>query len=106
MLTKDIELKDAILDLIDNSIDAARRFDSIKGRKVSVKTSAREFKIEDNCGGMSLDDAENRAFRLGRDPRAALPTHAIGLYGVGMKRAIFKMGDSFSVESKTPSTRF
>lgn len=111
MLTRDIELQDAILDLLDNCVDGAMRLN--KGRKVNSKRpyegysawiefDAEKFTITDNCGGIPLTVAENYAFRMGRpdanrDPE--LPT--VGVYGIGMKRAIFKMGRSASITSQT-----
>ena len=89
MLTRDIDLKDAIVDLVDNSIDGARRmrpdqdfeglwirlsFDldppAADGPDAATDGSAGAFVIEDNCGGMSLDVARKYAFRFGRDTRA------------------------------------
>lgn len=102
MLTRDIRLEDAILDLLDNCVDGILRS---KGRNSSAGKKApfagfwaeiefREdsFTILDNCGGIpwSLHDY---AFRMGR--MAGRPPDApgsVGVYGIGMKRAIFKMG--------------
>ena len=109
MLTRDIELDDAILDLIDNSVDGAIRktvkskFSKTpyKGYWVKVNISKAEFSITDNCGGIP-DNRLDAAFRLGR-PQANLdediPT--IGMYGIGMKRAIFKIGRQAVVESSS-----
>ena len=117
MLTRDIELEDAILDLLDNCIDGIQR--TIRGREVKdrpyqgfwAKISFGEtgFIIEDNCGGIPLAVAQAYAFRMGRpagsnddDPSI----NAIGTYGIGMKRAIFKMGRSSEVISQTESESF
>lgn len=104
MLTRDIELEDAILDLLDNCIDGILRSqpdDSdpekpYKGYWAKVTFNQREFEIEDNCGGIPWDLHE-KAFRMGR-PRTENGTEdkgsqlTVGVYGIGMKRAIFKMG--------------
>jgi hypothetical protein len=110
MLTRDIELADSILDLIDNCLDGIQREISeesseeetpYEGYWVKLQLSRDGFEIEDNCGGIPIDLAEKKAFRLGR-PKGAQPQSndsSIGMYGIGMKRAIFKMGRSASIRS-------
>jgi len=76
MLTRDIELKDAILDLLDNCVDGILREQKHKAPKnpklpydgywAKLEVSPKFFSIEDNCGGISKDIAEKSAFRLGR----------------------------------------
>src|SRR5260370_41108554 len=67
------------------------------------------FQIRDNCGGISRKLAEESAFRLGR-PRSVdrtekdIPT--VGTYGIGMKRAIFKMGREWEVISRSRKDGF
>ena len=120
MLVRDIELKDAILDLLDNCVDGAMR--SIEGDRgridggapyngfwAKINFSAGEFSIEDNCGGISRDIALRSAFRLGRpegegDDSDDIPT--VGVYGIGMKRAIFKVGRSAIVSSRHAAEAF
>ncbi len=99
MLTRDISLADAILDLVDNCLDGALRLaggsavDYLKHR-VSISLDAERFVIEDDCGGIPREVAKNYAFKMGRDPddERDSDNETIGMYGVGMKRAIFKMG--------------
>lgn len=115
MITRDIGLEDCILDLLDNCVDGATRhiFDknpdtrSLKGYQAEIEFTSDSFRITDNCGGISLDDAVNYAFRFGR--RRDAPSDAeygIGLYGIGMKRAIFKLGREIKIKSKTDSDSF
>jgi hypothetical protein len=103
-LTKDIELNDAINDLVDNSVDAAyrlRRKGTFAGLEIKISYSVRSFSIKDNCGGIDLETAKHIAFRLGR-PRDAKPLEGqIGRFGIGMKRAFFKIGRTIVVESST-----
>ncbi len=98
MLPRDIKLEDAILDLIDNCVDGAMRQQKsklkqktpFKGYFAKLRLSADGFEITDNCGGIPKDYVEE-AFSLGRpkvDKDKDLPT--IGMYGIGMKRAVFK----------------
>mgnify|MGYP003606962267 CR=1 FL=1 len=99
MLTRDISLADAILDLIDNCLDGALRIAGKKSPNYSKHTimidlSGELFAIEDDCGGIPREIAIKYAFKMGREADDARDADAetIGMYGVGMKRAIFKMG--------------
>ncbi|MEG3135508.1 ATP-binding protein [Rouxiella sp. T17] len=117
MLTRDIELTDAILDLIDNCLDGAMRKTAIvqpadpnkkyAGYEAKITMDRECFTIEDNCGGIPVNVALNQAFRLGNssfgDDRT-LPT--IGVYGIGMKRAMFKMGRHSEVQTKTDEDEY
>jgi hypothetical protein len=61
--------------------------------------------IEDNCGGIPWSEHE-RAFRMGRPAASTLSDTAnknfngVGVYGIGMKRAIFKMGSEAYIHTK------
>ena len=99
MLTRDIDLVDAILDLLDNCVDGILRQKGkssgktpYKGFKAEIKFDENSFSISDNCGGIPWE-LHGYAFRMGnaRDNKDSnLPM--IGVYGIGMKRAIFKIG--------------
>lgn len=110
MITRDIQLEKAILDLIDNSIDGAKRVGDIKDKKIQLKMNEEEFEIYDNCGGFSIDIAKNYAFKFGRTISNEKPKnqidYSIGRFGVGMKRTLFKLGKKFEVESKTENEHF
>ena len=108
MLTRDIELSDAILDLLDNCIDGVLRTSKpntsnpYEGYKISIEMSTTSFTISDNCGGIPLEILKNYAFRMGRDesmPKDKVAT--VGTFGIGMKRAIFKMGERCEVITKS-----
>jgi hypothetical protein len=111
MLTKDIVLDRAVLDLIDNSIDGARRLrpqdkSELTGLEITVEMDENHFRIKDNCGGIGIDVAKHYAFRFGR-PKGMTPTPgAVGQFGVGMKRALFKFGRYFEIQSSTTSDYF
>lgn len=109
MLTRDIALVPAIIDLVDNCADGAKNIkgeNSLKGLWARLSISPDEFRIADNCGGISVETARNYAFRFGRPQGAPSVKHSVGQFGVGMKRAIFKMGRHFCVESTTAVSRF
>ena len=117
MLTRDIDLTDAILDLLDNCLDGVLRksgnvdikkdFD-YGGFEANIIIEKDSFTIQDNCGGISKHIAINSAFRMGRDSAQnldeKLPT--VGIYGIGMKRAIFKIGREAEVISKCDEEQF
>lgn len=119
MLTRDIELDDSILDLLDNCLDGAMRLskdnpDKVKddskiydGFYAHITLNSEQFIIEDNCGGIPTDLARRYAFRLGRPEERdeeKLPT--VGIYGIGMKRALFKMGGESQVITKNGEDEF
>ena len=69
MLTRDIPLIRAILDLVDNSVDGATRTqsgDDYSNFWIRIKCSKDRFSISDNCGGISVTLARDYAFRFGR----------------------------------------
>lgn len=110
MITRDITLEDCIFDLIDNSIDGAwelaggqpmRLNDAVDltPYKICIDIQHDRFSIADNCGGITLDDAVDYAFTFGRKEDAATENFSIGVYGIGMKRAVFKLGSSIEIRS-------
>lgn len=128
ILVRDIKLVDAIADLVDNCVDGARRLrpeieefqlvasnstqqnissnKKYSGLKIEIKFSRDSFSILDNCGGISLDIAQNYAFRFGR-PEGMPPTKgSVGQFGVGMKRSLFKIGNKFEIKSTVHDADF
>ncbi|WP_368923833.1 ATP-binding protein [Brevundimonas vancanneytii] len=111
IITRDILVADAIQDLIDNCIDGAKRLRpgegaSYEGLVVSLNVSEDAFELEDNCGGIPLDIARKYAFRFGRAKGFDETENSVGQFGVGMKRALFKIGRNFSVKSAAPDASF
>ncbi|UOE48503.1 ATP-binding protein [Mucilaginibacter sp. SMC90] len=103
MLTRDIALTDAIMDLLDNCIDGIQRqkkelaIDSqlpYSGFYGEITIDENQFILKDNCGGIPLNTATNYAFKMGRSDSYHDDDNleTVGMYGIGMKRAIFKMG--------------
>ena len=110
MLTRDIDLRDAVLDLLDNCIDGAVRsgLDTgnaerpYAGYRAVLTLSSNRFELSDNCGGIPIGTARTRAFRLGRPPENRPMDgdgRTVGVYGIGMKRAIFKLGRNSTITS-------
>jgi hypothetical protein len=124
MFTRDISLEDCVLDLVDNSIDALVRsneFDPAKEilevngaktrkaasdlPKIDLTLSTKEVIIDDDCGGIPPDIVENELFTFGHHPDASLHQQ-LGVYGVGLKRAIFKIAEKFEMESRNTQGSF
>lgn len=102
-ITRDITLEKSITDLIDNSIDGAKRYienDDYKGYFIKIRFNKKEFIIEDNCGGISIDYAKRYAFRFGNS-EDNLKNYSSSGFGIGMKRAFFKIGKNIIVLSTT-----
>lgn len=118
LLTRDISLDAAFLDLIDNSINAALapfadKLATAKGylaalddpeisasTSIDIEFNAESVKITDNAAGIDSETAKSYVFKFGRaaqDSRASLDR--LSVYGIGLKRAIFKMGDQISIVS-------
>jgi len=99
MLTRDITTDRAILDLIDNSVDAAYKNDKMDTR-IDIGINLDSFTIKDNAGGLDLEIAKKYAFCFGRSASTPETPNSIGQFGVGMKRTLFKIGTEFDVMSK------
>ena len=111
MLVRDIPLDRAVLDLVDNCIDGAKRLrpqeePDFAGLVINLSMNAERFEIVDNCGGFDVETAQNYAFRFGRPESARSTDYSIGQFGVGMKRALFKFGKYFEVHSTTTNQRW
>ncbi|MDB5211148.1 MAG: hypothetical protein JWQ30_1975 [Sediminibacterium sp.] len=95
-LTVDLNAKAAILDLIDNSIDSYVRQKITEKRKIDLQISKDIFCLYDNCGGIEKEYLKEHVFRFGNidlDHNNA----TIGMYGIGLKRAIFKIGKDITL---------
>ena len=121
MLTRDISLEDAILDMLDNSVDGILRvieqqgFDSEDNSKpyfgyyAHINFNKDSFEVKDNCGGIPENLIE-RALKLGRPYAQATdqtdPKNSVGVYGIGMKRALFKIGEESLILTQNQHTRY
>jgi hypothetical protein len=70
---------------------------------ISILISPEIFQIIDFCGGISIKRAKEEVFRFGRS--SSFPS-VLGVYGIGLKRAIFKIGKKIRIESRTPQEGF
>lgn len=107
-LTTDIELTDAIFDLIDNSIDSARNSITngtftkdmhglpadYSGYRIKIRLGSNSISVSDNCTGFDEESlAKNTLYVGGRSNHL----FGIGHYGLGLKRALLKSGSKFGM---------
>jgi hypothetical protein len=115
-LTKDASVQACIFDLIDNAVDAAGNTllkapkkptaeglpQSYAGYWIKLSLSGSAFKIEDNCGGIATADLKTMVLRFGK--RSSHDT-GIGVFGVGLNRALFKLGRISHIKTDTGKER-
>lgn len=117
LLTRDIPMAAAFLDLIDNSINAAIEPYSSRLKSASdylalfadpdvtpsvhidLKISADRVEIRDTAKGISATTAKEHVFKFGRAKDERHPDDRLSVYGIGLKRAIFKLGNKIVMRS-------
>lgn len=120
LITRDITLEDSILDLIDNSIDSLMRTKKITAYKeellkeeqnssrskpaIRINFTFNKFRISDNCGGITFNSAKKDVFRFGSIDKKE--GESLSVFGIGMKRAIFKIGRQITIESHSANSGF
>ena len=102
-LTKDVNITDAILDLVDNAIDGYTRREFEDQRSIDIKLSKSGFSIRDTCGGIDLESARTEVFRFGVVRGGK---HSLGVYGIGLKRSMFKLGSAIVFTSDDGNNYF
>jgi hypothetical protein len=123
LITRDIGLADAIVDLTDNSVNAAlkpldnalsdekdfrRLLERTDPPKVTIRVSFNEnqVSVEDDAAGINFAAAEKEIFRFGHTKEYDEQRDRLSVYGIGMKRAIFKIGDVIHMTSDSKSGGF
>jgi hypothetical protein len=121
VMTRDITLEDSLLDLIDNSIDSlihvkdlditANLLKLLPGDVnisrlpiIDVVITATEITVVDRSGGIPLQLARTEVFNFGNEEPTQKGT--LGVYGIGLKRAIFKLGEDIQITSRTTRDGF
>jgi hypothetical protein len=106
---------EAVHDLVDNAIDAAR--DRIlagassevdqyglpsdyRGFVISLRFGAASISILDNCSGIDPSTLAERVFVTGSESSHRF---GIGFFGVGLKRALLRLGTSYMLHTDTGS---
>lgn len=112
-LTKDISPLEALFDLVDNSVDAARerrvardggRLDrhglpnDYSGSHVRVRIGRDSVTLSDNCTGIDEDKLAKEVFVTGL---ASEHNYGIGGFGIGLKRALFRIGTRYTLATDT-----
>lgn len=117
-LTRDLSVSAAIQDLVDNAIDsaaAATRAQPATGRgkkrpipeapplsytgfRIELTLNERVFRIRDNCGGIDAKTFAHSAFRFGK---RSSHSYGLGIFGVGLNRALFKLGERIKIATDT-----
>ena len=114
-LTRDAPVEACVFDLVDNSVDAARETnlrkpkpvdqlgtESFNGFEIKLTMSRAGFKIEDNCGGIEVESLRDSVMRFGK---RSGQTGGIGVFGVGLNRALFKLGTVSHLKTDTGRRR-
>jgi len=118
-LPRDIALSDCVLDLVDNSVHSLETtlgldvsqhyFAATKPPRihasVDIVFDASRFRLTDDCGGISTADATDVVFLFG-NPVKEKTQAGLGVYGIGMKRAFFKIGRQIVFISHTRQEEF
>lgn len=124
LITRDIPLVAAFLDLIDNSINAAVEpfsdrlqtaedyltlfnDDSVQPTvDIHLTIDSEHVQIQDNAGGISAVTARDHVFKFGRSTDESHASDRLSVYGIGMKRAVFKLGNRINIISDHQSQGF
>jgi hypothetical protein len=121
LITRDITLEDSLLDLIDNSIDSLIRtrqlditanllqpppskIDVTRLPTVDVDITTQKITVTDHSGGIPLKLAKDEVFNFGKHEPSQIGT--LGVYGIGLKRAMFKLGSELDITSRTTHDGF
>src|ERR1035437_6503991 len=117
LITRDIPLIAAFLDLIDNSINSAvepyskrlltaNDYLSIAEDNsitpsidISLEVNSDRVEITDTATGISAQTAKEHVFKFGRAFNETHESDRLSVYGIGLKRAIFKLGNKITISS-------
>lgn len=117
LLTRDIPLIAAFLDLVDNSVNAAIEpfadrlataqdyatlfnDESITPEvEIKIVISKEGVQVSDDAGGISAKTAADHVFKFGRGSEDVSSTDRLSVYGIGLKRAMFKLGNIVNIRS-------
>jgi hypothetical protein len=117
LITRDISLGAAILDIIDNSVNAvvepyagrlktAADYATIAADEtmqprsdIYVDVNNKIITVTDDASGISLKQAQEHIFKFGRSVGEKDSSDRLSVYGIGLKRAIFKIGNRIKMTS-------
>ncbi|MFN3289057.1 MAG: ATP-binding protein [Acinetobacter sp.] len=103
-ITQDVSVEECIFDLIDNSIDAYPRHSNEIVSKyddytIDLTLEKNLFSINDCGKGIDQLLLKNDTLRFGT--KTDHHTTSIGFYGIGLNRAIFKLGKKINITTET-----
>lgn len=101
-IASDISVESAVGELIDNALDSA----ALHGKdvaeiefRVEERDGEQVFVVEDRCGG--VEEGEMGVFMgLGQSRAERADDQQVGTFGMGAKRALRRLGQSFRIESR------
>ena len=117
LLTRDISMVAAFLDLIDNSVNAAlepfaeklqtaddyaeilEEQEEKPNIDIKLTISTEKIEIVDTAPGISLKAACSHVFKFGRSQDEENESDRLSVYGLGLKRAFFKLGRLVKITS-------
>lgn len=117
LITRDISLVAAFLDLIDNSVNAAVEPHATRLKTatdyqstfvdpsikpsvdIRVHVDATSVRVTDDAAGIPSQIAKEHVFKFGRSSDEAHASDRLSVYGIGMKRALFKLGNNIKFVS-------
>lgn len=112
-LIKDITPLEAIYDLLDNSVDAAREKvvesnlvgldeyglpEDYSGYRIRLRVGRNSIILSDNCTGIDEKTLTKQAFVTGF---VSSHKYGIGGFGIGLKRALFRLGAKYTLLTDT-----
>lgn len=118
LLSRDISLVEAILDILDNSVNSALEPYADRLRtavdyeallddetvepkcSISITFDKDHLRIKDDASGISAEHAEKTVFKFGRPDQFSAKGDRLSVYGIGLKRAVFKIGDTIKIRSE------
>lgn len=116
ILLKDTTTLEALFELIDNSIDAAREVilerdeqfldkyglpERYDGLWIRLETHENRVSIIDNCSGIGEGRFRDEILVIGRRSDHKF---GIGQFGIGLKRALYRLGTRYALHSDTGIT--
>ena len=76
--------------------------ESYEGFEIDLVFSSEGLKVTDNCGGISVDNLRSMVLRFGK---RSMHDMGIGVFGVGLNRALFKLGRISHLKTDTGTQR-
>lgn len=107
-ITKDVSIEECIFDLIDNSIDAYSQnnnnlISNYKNYTIEITIKDNFFSIKDCGKGIERALLTSDTLRFGSQTEHNRTS--IGFYGIGLNRAIFKLGKNIEIITETKKER-